>query len=156
MFSNVHTAVEKHTPIGYKHIVCPYSIFIVVAMDVTAALFTADCLNVFYWEQRVYFFVYWTKRYLSRLRNPKAGWIDRVDLDSGQRQYQNSEWHLQLLIVKSRCQRCEKEEASFKKSFTTVVPIAEVAFLQSSSSPWAVIDEGVVNRWRMRPLACRA
>ena len=48
MFSNAHTAVEKHTPIGYKPIVCLYSIFIVVAVDVTAAFVIADCLNVFY------------------------------------------------------------------------------------------------------------
>lgn len=96
-----------------------------VVVDVTVALFLADCLNVIFFqrEQWVYFFiffVYLAKHYLSSLRNLEAGWIDGVDLGSGLRQYQDSRWHLQLLILKSRRQGCE--EAPFKKFCDSCCP----------------------------------
>lgn len=150
-------ALEISTLLLAASILCVFTvevIFIVMAVDVTGALFLANCLNVFYWEQGVYFFAYLTKRYLSNLSNLEAGWTDWVDLGSGQRQYQNSEWHLQLLILKSRCQRCE--EASFKKfcnSYCSHRGGDVYSVFLVNTSTWEVIDEGVANRWRTHPLA---
>lgn len=80
------------------------------------ALFLADCQSVFLLQSGYSFFlflVYLAKCYLSSLRSLEADWIDAVDRGSRRRRYQNSQWHLQLLILRSRRQGCE--DASFWK-----------------------------------------
>lgn len=139
---------NKHPPIGCKHIVYYLqiqSVFIVVVIFIVGGdnSFILNrlpkCFSLA--SKRVYFSVYLTKCYLSSLRNLETGWIDWVD-SSGQRQYQNSEWHLQLLILKVDVRGVRRRPL---KSFATpVVPTEEVTFIQSSW--WTCL----LGRWLMR------
>lgn len=109
-----------------------------MALDVTGALFRLS-KHFLLRAAGLFFSVYLTKHYLSSPRNLEAGRIDWADLVSGHRQYRNSQWHLRLLILKSRRQRCE--EASFKK-------VSQLPSFVRSSSWTRLLGGWLMRAWR--------
>lgn len=107
------TALEIRTlPLVFRHFVyCFFWRKIIFASVVFFQSYTGGCDSKIKWffllrvAGLYILFVCLSKRYLSS--------------GSGQGHYRNSEWHLQSLILKSRCcVRCE--EASFKKFFKSL------------------------------------